>query len=107
MVMIGANGNKIAYGVKHYNVDTEADREAIGTFNLTPGSTVFVIENSKHYMLNGSKKWIEIKPFSTSSSSGGGQDGGDMDDSTGGSGGSGSEDSGSGGGSYDGGDLDG
>ena len=30
---------------------------------LTPGSTVFIIENSKYYMLNGSKKWIEINPF--------------------------------------------
>ena len=104
MVMIGANGNKIAYGIKHYNVDTEDDRLAIKTFNLTPGTTAFVIENSKHYMLNGAKKWVEITPFGAGSSSGG-QDGGDIDenpdvepDTPG--------ESGDGDGFYDGGDLD-
>lgn len=108
MVTIGANGNKIAYGVKHYNVDTEDDKLAIKTFNLTPGTTAFVIENSKHYMLNGAKKWVEITPFGTGSSSSGGQDGGDIDENpdvepdnpdTPGEGGNGD-------GFYDGGDLD-
>lgn len=104
MVTIGANGNKIAYGVKHYNVDTEDDRLAIKTFNLTPGTTAFVIENSKHYMLNGAKKWVEITPFGTGSSCGG-QDGGDIDENPDvepdnpGEGGEGD-------GIYDGGDLD-
>ena len=97
MVMIGANGNKPSYGIKHYNADTEKDRLAIVTLNLTPGSTVFVIENSKHYMLNSARKWVEIHPSGKpSSDSDGEQDGGDIDDTPG-----------SGGGSYDGGDLDG
>ena len=25
MISIGSNGEKIAYGIKHYNLDTEAD----------------------------------------------------------------------------------
>jgi hypothetical protein len=25
MISIGANGERIAYGIKHYNLDTEAD----------------------------------------------------------------------------------
>ena len=77
MVMIGANGNRPSYGIKHYNADTEQDREKIITVNLTPGSTVFVIENSKHYMLNSARKWVLITPYGHSS--GGGQDGGDID----------------------------
>jgi hypothetical protein len=105
MVMIGANGNKIAYGIKHYNVDTEDDRLAINTFNLTPGTTAFVIENSKHYMLNGSRKWVEITPFGKGSSSGGGQDGGDIDEVPDDN--PGSEENGDDNGIYDGGDLDG
>ena len=98
MIMIGANGNKIAYGIKHYNFDTENDRKSMSTYNLTPGTTVFVIENSKQYMLNGSRKWVEInKSYTPAPPSDGDQDGGDVDDS---------ENSGSGNGSYDGGDLD-
>lgn len=110
MVMIGANGNRPAYGIKHYNADTEKDREAIITVNLTPGSTVFVIENSKQYMLNSARKWVLITPFGSSSN--GGYDGGDIDtskpnnpDNT-----DPTPDSGAGSGSgdnlYDGGDLD-
>ncbi len=114
MVMIGANRDKIAYGIKHYNVDTEDDRLSISTFGLTPGTTVFVIENSKHYMLNGARKWVEITPFGKGSTSSGGQDGGDIDDTPNGDNGnttpdnpdSGDDNDGSGDGIYDGGDLD-
>ena len=108
MVTIGANGNKITYGIKHYNVDTEDDRLAIHVFNLTPGTTAFVIENSKYYMLNGSRKWVEITPFGKGSSSSGGQDGGDIDDNPDGDGPNtpNPPDSGDDDGIYDGGDLD-
>ena len=34
------------------------------------GSTCFVIDSSKYYMLNSKFQWIEIFPFGTSSSSG-------------------------------------
>ena len=110
MVMIGANGNRPAYGIKHYNADTEKDREAIITVNLTPGSTVFVIETSKHYMLNSARKWVLITPFGQSSG-GGGYDGGDIDTNKPNNPGTPSNpdsdnNSGSGDNLYDGGDLD-
>ena len=86
MVSIGANQNRIAYGIKHYNADHESDRLSINTFNLAPGSTVFVIENSKLYMLNNKKESIEINLFGNGSSNvdpnpgdDGFYDGGDLD----------------------------
>ena len=63
MITIGSNGQKIAYGIKHYNLDTEADLTALKTRNEPMGSTCFVISTSKYYMLNSKKKWIEITPF--------------------------------------------
>jgi hypothetical protein len=85
-ISIGANGKRIAYGIKHYNVDTTNDLGKLPRFNLPMGCTCFVIETSKHYMLNGEHKWQEVKPFGTSSGgSSGGDDfiyeGGDPDDS--------------------------
>jgi hypothetical protein len=38
------------------------------------GTTAFVIENSKYYMLNGQKQWKEINPFGSSAGGGGGGD---------------------------------
>lgn len=75
MITIGANGKRIAYGIKHYNLDTEADLEAMPTTAEYMGCTAFVIETSKYYMLNSDRKWIEITPFgkATSSSGGGGE----------------------------------
>mgnify|MGYP003315882712 CR=1 FL=1 len=46
MITIGANRDKVAYGIKHYNIDTAAELTLIDTFNLTPGTTAFIIENS-------------------------------------------------------------
>ena len=63
MITIGANGRKIAYGIKHYNVDTLLDLLQFDTSKEVMGTTAFVIENSKYYMLNGSKTWKEISPF--------------------------------------------
>ena len=63
MITIGSNGQRIAYGVKHYNLDTEADLVALKKRNEPMGSTCFVISTSKYYMLNSKKKWIEITPF--------------------------------------------
>ena len=31
------------------------------------GSTCFVIETSKYYMLNGQKKWVAINPYGSGS----------------------------------------
>jgi hypothetical protein len=72
MITIGSNGQKIAYGIKHYNLDTEADLSVMPIGNEVMGSTCFVIETSKYYMLNSQKKWIEITPFGNSVSEGGG-----------------------------------
>lgn len=71
MITIGSNGRKIAYGIKHYNLDTEADLAVLQTKNEPMGSTCFVISTSKYYMLNSGKKWVEITPFGQMIASGG------------------------------------
>ena len=63
MISIGSNGQRIAYGIKHYNLDTEADLIHLQKRNEPMGSTCFVISTSKYYMLNSQKKWVEITPF--------------------------------------------
>ena len=75
MISIGANSEKIAYGIKHYNVDTDEDLKVLSTKSKM-GTTCFVIETSKYYMLNGKNQWIEINPYgkSSGSSSGGNDD---------------------------------
>ena len=60
MISIGANRNKKAYGIKHYNLDTETDLQLINTDREIMGTTAFVIETSQRYMLNGSKEWKKI-----------------------------------------------
>lgn len=69
MISIGANGERIAYGIKHYNVDTKAELDALDITFEVMGTTAFVIENSKYYMLNGSKQWKEIWPYGSGSGS--------------------------------------
>lgn len=69
MISIGANRNRAAYGIKHYNLDTESDLKSINTKKEVMGTTAFVIETSTHYMINGSKEW---KKITTSTGSGGG-----------------------------------
>ena len=60
MFSIYSNGNKANPSTKKYLADTLADRDDIPVENLTPGTTVFVIEKSETYMLNHSKQWIKI-----------------------------------------------
>jgi hypothetical protein len=60
MISIGANRNKKSYGIKHYNLDTEADLATINVNREIMGTTAFVIETSQRYMLNGSKEWKKI-----------------------------------------------
>jgi hypothetical protein len=76
MISIGSNGQKIAYGVKHYNLDTEADLAKLPTRGEKMGCTCFVISTSKYYMLDSKFKWVEITPFGkvVSSGSGSGSD---------------------------------
>ncbi len=79
MINIGSNSNKIAYGIKHFNLDEVVDLAELNKATLTPGSTVFIISTSKHYMLNGNKKWVEIQPFCQAGGGSGGGGGSDND----------------------------
>lgn len=63
MITIGANGQRIAYGIRHYNLDDETDLQKLPTVREAMGCTCFVISTSKYYMLNSKMKWIEITPF--------------------------------------------
>ena len=73
MITIGSNGQKIAYGIRHYNLDTEEDLAVLKETITNPvGSTCFVISTSKYYMLNSKKEWIEITPFGSAINAGGG-----------------------------------
>lgn len=68
MFSVLANRNKIAYGHKDFILDFEADLSDLPT-DCEVGSTAFIIENSKTYMLNHQKQWIKVI---LSSGSGGG-----------------------------------
>lgn len=72
MITIGSNGQNIAYGIKHYNIDSMDDLAKLNPKAEMMGTTCFVIKTSKYYMVNGEKKWVEITPFGKSSSSGSG-----------------------------------
>lgn len=61
-ISIYSNSNKISYGVKHYNLRQVEDLLKIDTKSLATGSTAFIMNTSKHYMLNSKKMWIEITP---------------------------------------------
>ena len=75
MITIGANGQRIAYGIRHYNLDDETDLQKFPTSKEQMGCTCFVISTSKYYMLNSKMKWIEITPFGkVMTSTGGGGD---------------------------------
>ena len=74
MITIGANGQRIAYGIRHYNLDDETDLQKLPTSKEQMGCTCFVISTSKYYMLNSKMKWIEITPFGKVMTSTGGGD---------------------------------
>lgn len=69
--LISTSG-KTAYGVKEFSVDLESDIASIDVSNCSPGSVVFVIENSKYFMLNSAKEWKAVELSSGGGSSGGG-----------------------------------
>lgn len=69
MISVGANRNRKAYGIKHYNLDTEDDLKNINVNREVMGTTAFVIDTSTRYMLNGSKEWKKITAASGGSGS--------------------------------------
>ena len=81
MISVRANSRRIAYGVKQYTVDEEADLEKIVLSTTSPGSIAFVLETSTKNVLNNKKEWVKIKSSSSGSGSGngGGSSGGDGD----------------------------
>lgn len=81
MISVRANSRRIAYGVKQYTVDEEADLEKIILSTASPGSIAFVLETSTKYVLNNKKEWVKVKSSSSGSGNGGsgGSSGGDGD----------------------------
>lgn len=59
MVNVSANSGHTAYGLKEFIIDTKEDLEELPV-DVTVGSTAFCIADSAVYMLNGSRKWVEI-----------------------------------------------
>ena len=82
MINIASNDNKIAYGIKHFNIDTVSDLDKLNKNALTPGCTAFDIKTSTYYMLNGKKEWVKVNLYSgtISGGSGGGNDNPPEDD---------------------------
>ena len=77
--LISTNG-KTAYGVKEFALDLESDLTSIDVSECNPGSIAFIIENSKYFMLNSSKKWIPVQLSSGGGNSGGGGGAGDKEE---------------------------
>lgn len=72
MFNLVSTSGKTAYGVKEFVVDLETDIPSIDISNCSFGSVVFVIENSKYFMLNSSKQWVKVELSSGGGSSSGG-----------------------------------
>lgn len=53
---IGGHSNVPYWDIR---CDTEADRSELDIKKIPPGSTVYIIEDQKLYMLNSKKEWIE------------------------------------------------
>lgn len=58
MIQIFKQNGNTAYGMYEYMIDTKTELSKIPT-NIAMGSTVFIIEENKTYVLNGNKEWIE------------------------------------------------
>ncbi len=90
MITLHSHRNQITYGIEHFILDTLDDLKELNKKSLKPGSTIFVIDNSKYYMLNGKNSWVEINPYgmnhsSNSGSGSGGNDGSGGENFNGGS----------------------
>lgn len=52
--------NDVAYNVKKFIIDTEADLASISPNNLAPGSEVLCLKPVKGYVLNTQLIWEEV-----------------------------------------------
>lgn len=59
MVSISSNGGHTAHGQKEFIIDSKDDLLDL-PIEVGIGSTAFCIADSSVYMLNGSRKWVEI-----------------------------------------------
>ena len=59
-ISIYSNSGIKSYGIKHYTLDYASDLSNMPTANIKAGSTAFIIENSKYYMLNNQHQWILV-----------------------------------------------
>ena len=53
--------SNLKFQIKKCIADFEADIHSIPLQDFAPGSTCFVIETSKSYMLNHNREWIEVE----------------------------------------------
>ena len=60
MSTIVRNSNKIAYGIKHFVVNTETELKEIPLGNVYSGSTALVLESSARYVLNNRLPWVKL-----------------------------------------------
>lgn len=58
---INAGSGKEAYNVKHYIVDCFEDMKKLPT-SAAAGSTAFVVDSSRSFMLNNKRQWVEFNP---------------------------------------------
>ena len=59
MIQILKQNGEAPYGLNEYIIDTKEELSGIPKNNTSMGSSVFVIEENKTYILNGNKNWIE------------------------------------------------
>lgn len=72
MFTIARNSNKVAYGIKHFVIDTEQDLKEIPLGTVYPGSTAIILESSARYMLNNKREWVQLSSSSGGSGNGSG-----------------------------------
>lgn len=72
MISIISNSNKIGYGIRHYVADTYEDLLVLNNKDEVMGTTAFIIDESKYYMLNSSKEWVLVNLYTVTGSGGSG-----------------------------------
>lgn len=60
MFSIVSTGGHTAYNLQHFVVDTETDLADL-PIDIHAGSTAFIIETSKYYMLNNKHEWVTVQ----------------------------------------------